>query len=339
MAENSTLPKSLSHDDIEVISIVYITFLIPSVIGSFSVLLVSLLRWRNLQEQRQLLVQLALADLLASSLLLTVTTSNITGYKPDLCLYGLPLALVFYILSFTLAIIYALKSQTVFRGWRSRPADCDNIQSGERKEKGFYVMLWLIFGTIYFTYVLVIKHQRDSDTVKQGAPHCNSCLLFSHVLKDGCPCDAFWHQEPFYFILFFMAVEVLLFCTVIYHKVSKWYQGQQQHQQSLFPVEGDGQSRKRFKHVKHTARMMLWVIIFCWTPALLLFALTFKCYQCDLFSLYIVQAATVSLQGFLNCIVYAWTRRNFTEAVLGERTPLITYQHAAFFEESLKSSI
>lgn len=47
------------------------------------------------------------------------------------------------------------------------------------------------------------------------------------------------------------------------------------------------------------------------------------------------QAMTVSLQGFLNSIVYAWRRRNFREAVLGERLPLLAYSNKAFFEQSL----
>lgn len=345
MAENyTTQPAHLPPEQITVISIVYIVFLIPSVIGSFSVLLVSLLRWKHLQEQRQLLVQLALADLLASSLLLSITAPNITqDNNADLCLYGLPLVLVFYVLSFTLAIFYALKSKNVFQGWRSRPADCEDMQSMETKEKVFYVLLWLFFGGIYLIYASVVAHQKAQDSVRQRPVYCNSCLLFSDVWNDDYPCDTFWHQQPFYFVLFFMAVEVMLFCTAIYHKVSKWYQGQQQQQQGLFPVEGDGQSRKRFKHVKHTARWMVLVIIFCWTPALLLFVLAFifdkSIGVVKLYPLYIIQAATMSLQGFLNSVVYAWKRPNFTEAVLGERTPLITYRHTAFFEESLKTSI
>lgn len=49
----------------------------------------------------------------------------------------------------------------------------------------------------------------------------------------------------------------------------------------------------------------------------------------------VVQALSVSLQGFLNSIVYAWRRRNFRDAVLGERLPLMAYSNRAFFEQSL----
>lgn len=325
--------------EIEAITIVYITSLIPSVIGSFSVLLVSLLRWRNLQEQNQLLVQLALADLLASVLLLMVTSTNLTKYSGELCRYGLPLALVFYILSFTLAIFYAHKSKNVLQGWRSRPADCEDAQSGGELEKVFYVLLWLTFGGMYIIYALYTKLQCTTDFVKQTADFCRSCLLFSHKSTDSCPSDSPWLRDPLYYILFLMALVVIVFCTVSYRQVSTWYTRQQQQQQGLFPVEGDGQSRKRFKRVKYTTVRMVLVVVFCWTPAFVLFVLTFKIDQDKLFPLYIIQAMTVSLQGFLNSMVYAWKRPNFTEAVLGERTPLITYHQRAFFEESLKTSV
>lgn len=336
MAYNSTVPPHhnvlLRDDQIEVISKVYIAFLTPSLIGSFSVLLVSLLRWKNLQEQRQLLVQLALADLLASVLLLSVTVNNLKGYNSDLCLYGLPLALVFYILSFILAIVYAHKSKNVFRGWRTRPADCEDIQRREPLEKALYVFLWLCLSGLYIIYMFFVREKQICCSIKGETDCGRSCLLFSDVWDDGCPYYSFWHQEPMYLFLFVMAIIVILFCSVNYRTVSL-------QQQGLFPVEGDGLSRRRFKHVKYTTMKMLSIIIFCWTPALLLFLLKFSQYQESLYSLYIIQAITVSLQGFLNSLVYAWNRPNFTEAVLGERTPLITYHPASFFEESLKTSV
>ena len=46
----------------------------------------------------------------------------------------------------------------------------------------------------------------------------------------------------------------------------------------------------------------------------------------------------MSLQGFLNSMVYAWRRPNFTDAVLGERTPLLLHERQAFFEESLRTT-
>uniref|UniRef100_A0A3Q0QNP8 Si:dkey-30c15.2 n=1 Tax=Amphilophus citrinellus TaxID=61819 RepID=A0A3Q0QNP8_AMPCI len=53
----------------------------------------------------------------------------------------------------------------------------------------------------------------------------------------------------------------------------------------------------------------------------------------------VLQAASVSLQGFLNSMVYAWRRPNFTEAVLGESTPLVSHYHMPFFDESLRTPL
>lgn len=333
MAENSTLPRNLS-ENVEVISIVYIAFLTPSVAGSLSVLLVSLLRWKNLQEQRQLLVQLALADLFASTLLLLITVTNTTEYQPELCRYGLPLALVFYVLSFSLVISYACESQNVLRGWRTRPANCD---PQKHVNTLFFVMLWLLFGGIYLVFAWIITRYGAPPTVKHQS--CHWCLLFSRALSDGCSSPVNSKILDFlYGVVFSVAAGVILCCTVIYRRVSGWYQDQVP---GLFPVEGDGQSRRRFKHVRHTARKMVVVVIVCWTPALLLFVLSFFRTQLpfSLVPLYVVQAVSVSLQGLLNSLVYAWKRPNFTEAVLGERTPLMSYHQAAFFEESLKTAV
>uniref|UniRef100_A0AAV2KVX0 G-protein coupled receptors family 1 profile domain-containing protein n=1 Tax=Knipowitschia caucasica TaxID=637954 RepID=A0AAV2KVX0_KNICA len=335
MAGNGT---TLSQEEIKTIIYVYIGFLSPSVVGSFSVLVVSLLRWRRLQEQRQLLVQLALADLLASAVVLSISISNLVPREDpaELCLYGLPLALVFYVLSFILVIIYAFKSKNVFQGWRTRPSsDGAQVQCGRTNEKASYTLLWVALIGVYMMYAIFISTQTQID---KKSDCCQSCYLFSHVWREGCSELDFMHQAPVYVVLFFMVVAVVPCCIVTYSEMLKWHEGQEQQQQGLFPVEGDGQSRKRFKHIKHTASMMVLVIIFCWTPALLLFILTWLLPQATLFPLYIIQAATVSLQGFLNSMVYAWKRTNFTEAVLGERTPLISYNHISFFEESLKSS-
>lgn len=59
---------------------------------------------------------------------------------------------------------------------------------------------------------------------------------------------------------------------VIYYKVGRWYETHKQ--EGLFPVEGDGRSRRRFKTVFSTARNMMIVIFFCWTPGILSLSLS-----------------------------------------------------------------
>ncbi|XP_053175902.1 uncharacterized protein si:dkey-30c15.2 [Scomber japonicus] len=261
-------------DQLYALSTVYLVFLTPSVIGSFSVLAVSIVKWRHLTTQVHLLVQLALADLLAAVILMFTSAMNIakTDINEDFCEYSLPLSLTFYFISFLLVVVYAWKSKNAITGWRARPTGDEGGQGRENK---------------FISY----------------------CLFFGVII-------------------------VLLSCSVIYFKVGKWYE---QHETvGMFPVEGDGRSRRRMKRVVSTARNMVIVILFCWAPALfLIFTLMIHVDQEKLLSLYFIQAASVSLQGFLNSMVYAWRRPNFTEAVLGEKSPLLRHDHRSFFEESL----
>ncbi|XP_054632553.1 uncharacterized protein si:dkey-30c15.2 isoform X2 [Dunckerocampus dactyliophorus] len=326
------LNGTLSTYQIDVLSTVYLLSLTPSVIGSFSVLVVSTVRWRYLKQQVHLLVQLALADLLAALILMFTSAMNKVSNDNSvtICQYSLPLSLTFYFISFLLVVVYAWKSKNAIQGWRATAAE-DELQQSPCRSKlvgiPVYLIVWLIPTAVYLAYVLTpfIKATLlipDPDaslsiTIQNDAKYCTSCILFLHVWMDSCS-DA-----------------------VIYYKVGWWYE--QHKQEALFPVEGDGRSSRRFKSVFSTARSMVMVILFCWIPALLVILLSTlmawtRVEQHSLFPAYLIQAASVSLQGFLNSMVYAWRRPNFTEAVRGENTPLVAYKHIAFFDESLKSS-
>ncbi|XP_041795179.1 transmembrane protein 116 [Chelmon rostratus] len=346
----------LSGGQIDVLSTEYLVLLTPSVIGSFSVLVVSIVRWRRLNEQVHLLVQLALADLLAALILMYTSAINkvSTDDRVTICQYILPLSMTFYFISFLLVVVYAWKSKSAIQGWRARPAEDEGGQSRCRRTIvtiPVYAIVWLVPIAAYLAYVLTpfIKptlvipatSKAASRLIHNDSKYCDSCILFLHVWSDSCSDAEIIHDTLIRVFLFLIVTSVMLSCSVIYYKVGKWYE--RHEQEGLFPVEGDGRSRRRFKTVFSTARNMMMVILFCWAPALLLFLLSnlmlwTNVEQSSLFGLYMIQAASVSLQGFLNSMVYAWRRPNFTEAVLGEHTPLVAYDRLAFFDESLRSS-
>ncbi|XP_073327858.1 uncharacterized protein [Pagrus major] len=354
-ADYIAVPK----ESINTLTTEYLVLLTPSVIGSFSVLVVSIVRWRHLNEQVSqvhVLVQLALADLLAALILMCTSAMNKVSvkYSVEICQYSLPLSLTFYFISFLLVVVYAWKSKSAIQGWRARPLGDEAGQSLCRRtitNLPVYALVWLIPISMYLAYVLtpfiksalVIPGSGTSlsGTVPNIGKYCNSCILFLHFWRDSCSDDEKKHDITMRSFLFIVVISVLLACSFIYYKVGKWYE--RYEQEGLFPVEGDGRSRKRFKRVLSTARNMMMVILFCWAPVLVLILLSYLMYstkveQHNLFVLYIIQAASVSLQGFLNSMVYAWRRPNFTEAVLGENTPLVGYNRLAFFDESLRSS-
>lgn len=350
-----TLNRTLNAHQIDVLSNVYLAFLAPSLIGSFSVLAVSIFRWRRLQEQVHLLVQLALADFLAALILMGTSIMNkIANDKSvEICQYSLPLSLTFYFISFLLAVVYAWKSKNAIQGWRQRAADDEVVQSRCRLETvsfPVYMFVWLIPIAMYLAYVhnfittaMVVPATDRSLTasIKDDSTYCTSCILFLHVWKDSCSGPERIHDDFIKAFLFIMVILVIVLCSVIYYNVGKWYRRHEQVE--LFPVEGDVGSRRRFKTMVSTARNMVLVILFCWTPVLVLIVMSIlmiwtSIEQHSFYFLYIVQAICVSIQGFLNSMVYAWRRPNFTEAVLGETTPLVAHNQLAFFDESFKAS-
>ncbi|KAK2842170.1 hypothetical protein Q5P01_012370 [Channa striata] len=345
----------LNGYQIDVLSTTYLVSLTLSLIGSFSVLVVSIVRWRRLREQVHLLVQLALADLLAALILMSTSALNkvSTENSVAICEYSLPLSLTFYFISFLLVVVYAWKSKNVLQGWRAQPAEDEAGQSQCRRiiiAIPVYATVWLVPIGMYLAYVLTPFMKTTSLVPVTGTSlsgiHCNdskyctSCILFLHIWKDSCSVDEIVHDTFIRAFLFLVVILVMTSCSIIYYKVGKLYE-RHQHE-GLFPVEGDGRSRRTSRRMVSTSRNMVLVIIFCWTPALLLILLStltawtnFE--QRRLFGLYVIQAATVSLQGFLNSMVYAWKRPNFTEAVLGESTPLVAHDRLAFFDESLRN--
>ncbi|XP_036006543.1 transmembrane protein 116 [Fundulus heteroclitus] len=342
----------LDKQQIDALSVLYTVLLSFSVTGSCSVLLVSAVRWRYLRGQVQLLVQLALADLLAAVVLLYTSVMNkVYPYSSvTACPYLLPLSLTFYLISFLLVVVYAWKSKNAIQGWRERAADDDEHCQCDRNiiEIPVYAFVWLVPFAFYFTYVctLLIKlaalvptnDVSQDGLIEDGSSYCNSCILFLHLWQDPCADADAQHNTFIRVFLVITAVTVMLSCSVIYCKVRKWYE--RYMHDGLFPVEGDGHSRRQLKTVFSTARNIVLVIVFCWLPALLLLLMSLtirkSVKQSSLYGLYVIQAATISLQGFLNSMVYAWRRPNFTNAVLGENTPLLRYNRRAFFEESLR---
>uniref|UniRef100_UPI0037E73556 C-X-C chemokine receptor type 1 n=1 Tax=Semicossyphus pulcher TaxID=241346 RepID=UPI0037E73556 len=347
----------LDDKQIEVLTIVYLVFLPLSVIGSFSVLVVSIVRWKQLQEQVHLLVQLALADLLAALILMSTSVFNHVSFESGvvICQYLLPLSLTFYFISFLLVLVYAWKSKSPIQGWRASPTEDEVGQSQCRRKivaLPVYAIVWLIPIAMYVAYVHT-PFITSADLIKfadlsvnaiarNNSKYCTSCILFLHVWRDSCSDPEEIHDDFIKISLFLVVITVMLSCSVIYYTIGKWYKANKH--EGLFPVEGDGRSRRRIRRVFSTARNMVMVILFCWTPALVLILLCGLLYrsriqQQSLFFLYVIQAASVSLHGFLNSMVYAWRRPNFTEAVLGENTPLVGQDRVAFFDESLRSSL
>ncbi|XP_016339154.1 transmembrane protein 116-like [Sinocyclocheilus anshuiensis] len=350
MNSSGGLGLSDDEDKITILSWIYVSTLSLSLIGSCSVVVVSIIKRRHLNEQAKPLLQLALADFLASLVLMITTIINlpheIWPFSEEMCNYGLPLSLAFYCVSFLLVIIYACESAHAFQGWREKPVqeafETQLAQLSLRRRRFclIYVIAWLVPIIGYFIYIRTVHYMEATvtpaqmptlTTVSRGptARFCNSCILFLHLTNDSCITVDAAHAEFIRIFTLSSVLTVIIVCTVVYCKLESSYRRYentslitriQRHPGGIWP----------------SARYMILVIIFCWAPALLLICLSFAQPRIKhLFPLYVTQALSVSLQGFLNSIVYAWRRRNFRDAVLGERLPLMAYSSRAFFDQSL----
>lgn len=350
---NGTL--CLNGKQISCLSVLYICALSLSFVGSCSVLVVSIVKRKNLKDQVQPLVQLALADLLATLILMLTSAMNIMEIDTNIfnnsvviCEHALPMSLTFYLVSFLLLVVYAWESKISVEAFRLRQIEVvqENPQS-RRKFVIAYVLVWLLPVVGYVVYILT-AHMTTTNLVPpmQGTganngeieAYCTSCVLFLHVWNDPCSNAEKVHAITTRIIIFLAVMIVPISCSVVYYKLGRWYR--RYEEEGLFSDEGNGRSRKRLRGALPTFHCWVLVIMLLWLPALVLIVLSFPAVllnvpQENLFWLYSIQAFTVSLHGFVNSLVYGWIRRNFREAILGERTPLLEHAPLAFFEESL----
>ncbi|XP_028814588.1 sphingosine 1-phosphate receptor 2 isoform X2 [Denticeps clupeoides] len=345
-SSTSSSASMLQDTQITVLSLLYMVFLSLSLMGSLSTVLISIAKRKRLHEQVMPLVQLGAADFLASATLMSATSLNFLPYGalPDsvvLCERGLPLSLMFYCVSFLLAILYATESIRATQGWRESVGDGDQEELMRRKRNFVLlcVAVWVLPVVLFFLYTetLTTSMVPIGPACPVPTSSCNSCLPFLHLHGDNCSDVDDSHNDFVRGFLLVTLISVLLTSTVVYCKLQRW--SQRYEHTGMLTVEGDGFSRRQLRDVLSSSRCITLVIIVCWTPALVLVVLSFitQIQQEDIFVLYILQAVSMSLQGFLNSVVYAWRRKNFRLAVLGERMPLLSSHQRAtpFFEESL----
>ncbi|XP_062861150.1 uncharacterized protein si:dkey-30c15.2 [Trichomycterus rosablanca] len=313
-----TSSSGLSDEKLTALSSVYVSCLSLSLIGSCSVIVVTILKQRNLKEQAKPLFQLALADFLATFVLFLTTLINLSPkvvHKSELlCSDGLPLSLTFYCISFLLVIIYAFKSAHTAQGWREQGQEEYSRQYRRCTLDHLYIFAWILpvigyvvyISSITFPLSFVISNPLEGFSYEESgwynSSFCNSCILFLHLHIEDTLCST----------------------VLVYWKFQSWYRH----------FEQDG--RRCVGRVWSSASYMILVIIFCWTPALIVIGVSFVYSNTErLFPLFVIQAISVSLQGFLNSIVYGWRRRNFREAVFTERLHLLSYVNQAFYDQSL----
>ncbi|XP_029472723.1 uncharacterized protein LOC115099297 isoform X3 [Rhinatrema bivittatum] len=324
--ENSSTSGALCNEKIYTLAYIYVSVSSLSLIGSGSVIIASVARKRCFADQVRALFLLSLADFLAAAVLVS---TGIIQLLPaplfilvyEICPYGLLLAMA------------------------------GNITKQRAKLYLAYGLAWLV-PLLLFLVQLITRGWSMKDVVPlhMGTPQpqkrnqsegryslfCSRCIVLVHKSEDFC----YEYMDNEHVVLYekiaFFMYLLLVFtcCTFLYCRVKRWCQ---RHEATprLSRENGDFASGN-IRSARKTARLIQLVFLVCWTPAFLLSVLSFTSVSASsVYGLFIIQASTISLQGFLNSLAYGWLRQNFRQEAIGERMPLSYSPPKAFYDESL----
>nr|XP_033813966.1 transmembrane protein 116-like isoform X3 [Geotrypetes seraphini] len=327
-----------------------------SLTGSASVIVASLLRKRCFTDPVRALFLLSLADFSAAAILIVTAIIQLLPAALfilvyEICPYGLFLAMMFYAISFLMAIVYACETHQMVKGWRSSFASY--LQGGRRKRTKLYLsygLAWLV-PLLLFLVQLISRGWTMKDvaplhidttqpwltnqSVENCSLFCSRCIILIHKSQDFCYKFMENKTETLDEKIAFFVYLLLVFacCTLLYCRVKLWCR--QHDANPKLKLENDGFARRNIRSVYKSVRLIQLVFLVCWAPAFLLSILSFTSVTpSSVYGLFIIQALTISLQGFLDCLAYGWSRQNFRQEATGESMLLCHNQATAFYDDS-----
>ncbi|XP_074646646.1 transmembrane protein 116-like isoform X2 [Tubulanus polymorphus] len=334
----------LNDQELSLISYIDIGSSLLSVIGAASIIVSVIARKKVCKPDVIPIFHLSLADLLASLSLFIDCILFQFSLKPgvwQICNIVSAFTMACYVITFSLTLTYAievyLRMHTRTRGYRYRPSKCLPVF-----RYLLYILSWFIpialSVMMSVLFYLETKKEEQEPRMRRIIPpghDCSSCLPVFHYNEDICLHS--WGELPtlhvvakYLFliplILIMVTNAVLYLCTYKKHAQLQDSRGVLGYTHS---IEGE---RLRNKAIQFQV-----VFFVCWFPSLLLgfFSLSKSFNMRYYYPLFIIQALTAPLQGFVNCIIYGWYRQSFTNALraddANERTHLMNGSQSGTF--------
>ncbi|XP_069085520.1 transmembrane protein 116-like [Pleurodeles waltl] len=350
---NSSVAGALTNDQVFSLTYIYLAVLPLSLIGSGSVIAVSLAKKKCFKVEVRPLFILSLSDFLAGFFLVSTAVIELLPQRLyvgsySFCTYGIMLALMFYAVSYLMVVVYAFEVHRAVRNIRNARASTIQEEDNTDESSRLYLqygLAWLIPLLLFLTQVItgtssmtdIVPVYMDNQSGSGHDLFCSSCIILIHNSKDFC----FKYLEEGNVglgrkITFFLYLLVVMTCcTVLYCRLN--LHPETNEEMPLLSVGRDSFARIRTQSAYRRARFFQLSFVLCWAPAFILSIFSFTSVKPSLlYPLFILQALTVSLQGFINSLAYGWSRQNFRREVTGERTQLNSSElQKAFFEESL----
>jgi len=330
--ENTIQPGNLTDQQIVTLSFIYLSTGILSLFGSLSIVVVTIAKGKVFNQEIHPIFHLSLADFFGSAFLiagdLMYHALKHGTVKSKACPYLTAFATAFYMSTFLLTLNYARSInenvQKRTAGGYSRQPTTHFMRIGVNSCSA--MLLW--YGFAWFLPFMLTFCLFAIDQASYG-PYdhiCSSCLPLFHYKNSDCQEKNIpdnksvgnWYGVYKYSFLFVLAVSfigALAFNWTAYRKFRMLhYSGGVMSQRQ----------RKYLKLVKRRLSLFSFAFLFCWIPSVVLGIVSlFPSFEMKtMYWLFILQACTCPLQGFINSLIYGWYRPGFKQ-VINERTHLL----------------
>ena len=303
-----------------------------SILGSGSIVIYSV--WRGIHKSLEVepLLHLSIADFLLSLMWISSAISFFVLYdasRPDItattCFVWQFMAELIHIVTFLLTINYAVNVYLRMCNRAERmvqlldPGQLHIPQYIDHKwiQPLLYVISWLL--PILLMFPVLEKAS------KKHISSCQKCLILIDVPRLEGVGDM-W-QKYGYVLLVTMLCLAIISIVVIYMLTMKTYW-------QAVPTFHTDRQRRILGNMQTRVTLYILAFLTCWGPALTISAYKLSLDGSELdsagatdpvhyYGLYIAQAVFAPMQGFLNSLVYGWTRKSFRQAIPPEQTRLL----------------
>lgn len=309
-------------DNIPVIASVGFFSSALSILGTVSI--IGFILWKRLYFQKEIrpLLHLTIADFLLSLLWISSTISYLTSeFKiqnqthANICFVWQLLTELIHLITFLLTVNYSVNvylqmKKKIERVHLIHDSDANLMETThEQKIKDFlYLTSWMLPWILLIPIFVKIKPKNISP--------CQKCVLLIDVPRLKGNATEIQRQYGYIILattLFFSIVSI----SVLYCMTLKIYW-------KAVPGFRTDRERRIFSNMQKRVTLYMISFLICWTPALIISCTKWNELRKNtddskndlkhLYVLYLLQAILAPLQGFLNSLVYGWTRKSFRNA-------------------------
>ncbi|XP_002737077.1 transmembrane protein 116-like [Saccoglossus kowalevskii] len=306
--------------DMKILSYVHIIVASLSIIGASSIIVYSIYRNSCTTLDVRPLFHLSIADLCLSICWVLGATFWIVSFQNgrvnfdimEECPYLQAVTQAFHIATFFLTVNYALNVYIRIKDKQNRANDLRPLMES-------WKMVWVLRSVYIFAWLAPIALMVPVVylNIKSDEPDDNDCgkrcLLF--ISKPSCNVEAknHWLCANYATLVFVLALGLSIIALLIIYGLSF-----RVYRQLVFQNVWTDRQRAAVSSMRYRITLYILVFLFCWLPAFTV-AITQLVMEEIMwlhtyFTLYLVQGITAPSQGFLNCLVYGWTRPAFIRA-------------------------